>query len=146
MVRPHSGVLYPIRQLRGEVDRLFTDFFGQPDSGSRWRRTFPPVNVWEDSENLYAEAELPGVKSESLDITVVGNELTLKGERTTPSDEGVTFHRRERGTGSFTRTLHLPVEVDANRVDANLTNGVLLITLPKAEAAKPKKVQVNVAK
>ncbi len=146
MMRRNSGVLFPINQLRGEVDRLFGDFFGQSENGGRWRRAFPAVNVWEDGDNLYAEAELPGVSGESLDITVVGDELTIKGERNAPNEEGVTFHRRERGAGSFSRSLRLPVEVDANRVEAALNNGVLLVTLPKSEAAKPKKVQVKAAK
>jgi HSP20 family protein len=129
------------------VNRLFSDFFG-PEN--RWgigrTRAFPALNVWEDGDNLYVEAELPGVKSESLDVTVVGDELTIKGERSAISEDGVTYHRRERGTGSFTRVVRLPVDVDANQVDASLANGVLLIKLPKSEAAKPRKVQVKAAK
>lgn len=131
----------------GEVNRLFSDILG-PET--RWAfgrgRAFPPINVWEDGDTLYVEAELPGVKSDSLDVTVVGDELTIKGERPATAEDGLTFHRRERGTGAFTRVVRLPVEVDANQVDAALNNGVLLITLPKSEAAKPRKVQVKAAK
>jgi HSP20 family protein len=143
MVR--RSVLFP-SQL-GDVNRLFSDLLG-PES--RWAfgrgRGFPAINVWEDGDKLYVEAEIPGVKSETLDVTVVGGELTIKGERPATAEEGLTFHRRERGTGSFIRVVHLPVEVDANQVDAALNDGVLLITLPKSEAAKPRKVQVKAAK
>jgi HSP20 family protein len=147
MVR-RSGVLFPAQPLRREVDRLLSGLLSGPESGSALGRgrTFPPINVWEDGDNLYVEAELPGVKSENLDIAVVGNELTMKGERPAPSEEGVTYHRRERGTGSFTRVVVLPTEVDANQVNATLKNGVLLITLPKSEAAKPRKIQVKAGK
>jgi HSP20 family protein len=147
MVR-RSGGLFPAQPLRREVDHLFSDLFSAPGTGWAFGRgrTFPPINVWEDGDNLYVEAELPGVKSENLDIAVVGNELTIKGERPVPSEDGVTYHRRERGTGSFTRVVVLPVEVDANQVNAAMNNGVLLITLPKSEAAKPRKVKVKAGK
>jgi len=129
------------------MNRLFSDFFG-PET--RWAfgrgRSFPAINVWEDGDKLFVEAELPGVKSDTLDVTVVGDELTIKGERPSRAEDELTFHRRERGTGSFTRVVRLPVEVDANQVDASLSNGVLLIMLPKSEAAKPRKVQVKAAK
>jgi HSP20 family protein len=135
-----------VSTLRGEVDRLFGDFFG-PAGGvtaGRTRRLFPALNVWERENELFVEAELPGLKSDDLEISVVGQQLVLKGR---PSDfepeEGVAFHRRERGAGEFVRTIELPVDVDANRVEARLADGVLLITLPKAEAAKPRKVQVK---
>jgi len=147
MVR-QSGILFPVQPLRREVDRLFSDLLRGPETGLTLgrRRTFPPINVWEDGDDLFVEAELPGMKSESLDITVVGDELTLKGERPDQAQDGLTYHRRERGTGAFTRVVRLPVEVDANQVNAALNNGVLLITLPKSEAAKPKKVKVKAAK
>ncbi len=146
MVRRHPGFLFPVQQWRGEMDRVFSDFFGRTDSGPLARgRGFPPVNVWEEGENLLVEAELAGVKGEDLDISVVGDELTIKGRRT-GGEDGITFHRRERATGEFVRVLRLPVEVDANRVDAALNDGVLLITLPKSEAAKPRRVQVKAGK
>ncbi len=104
---------------------------------------FPALNVWQDGDNLLAEAELPGVKSEDLEISVVGSELTIHGRRPESNDEGTSFHRRERGAGEFTRVVRLPVEVDPDKVQASLQDGVLRLTLPKAEAAKPRKIQVN---
>lgn len=145
MIRRHTGFLFPVQQWRGEMDRLFSDFFGRTESVPGRGRGFPPLNVWEECDNLVVEAELPGVKADDLDISVVGDELTIKGRRS-GGDEGVTYHRRERTTGEFVRVLRLPVEVDANRIDAALNDGVLLITLPKSEAAKPRRVEVKAGK
>src|SRR5262249_55623368 len=106
---------------------------------------FPAVNVWEDGENVFVEAEVPGLKAEGLDITVVGDELTLKGERSEESEEQASFHRRERGIGPFTRVIRLSSEVKADQVQASLTDGILLLKLPKTEAAKPRKIKVKTA-
>jgi HSP20 family protein len=136
----------PLAQLR-EVDRQVGNFFNQglPQFANRVldTRPFPAVNVWDDGEDLVAEAELPGLQNEEIDITVVGSELTIKGERKDAAQEGTSFHRRERGTGAFTRVLRLPVEVDAERVQAALRDGVLTVRMPKAEAAKPRKINVQ---
>lgn len=106
-------------------------------------RAFPALNVWEQGDDFYAEAELPGLKSEDLDITVVGNELTLKGQRKEEPEQGNVSHRRERGVGTFTRVVRLPVDIDASKVQATLHDGVLTLKLPKAESAKARKIQVN---
>jgi HSP20 family protein len=141
------GRFEPLYQLRDEMDRLFSNAMSNPTVSSAARfvtgRQFPALCVWEDNENVYAECELPGVKSDELDITVVGNELTIKGRRGEEPPPGMTYHRRERGAGTFARTVQLPVDVAGERVQASLQDGVLLITLPKAEAAKPRKVQVS---
>jgi HSP20 family protein len=136
----------PVVQLRGEMDRLFDDFFGPGSALQRSMgpaRVFPALNVWQDGDNLLAEAELPGLKSEDVEISVVGSELTIHGRRSESDEQGVSYHRRERGVGEFTRTVRLPAEVDADKVQASLRDGVLRLTLPKAEAAKPRKIQVN---
>ena len=127
-------------QLRTEVDRLMEDFLGRQGGG----RNYPAVNLWEGEQELVAEAELPGFKREELDITVVGNELTIKGTRVDTDEAGVTYHRRERGKGEFARVLKLPVEIAADKVEASFHDGVLRIRLPKAEAVLPKKIQINV--
>jgi HSP20 family protein len=92
---------------------------------------------------VLVEAELPGVKDEDLEISVTGNELLLKGRRPDIEEKNVAFHRRERSAGDFERVLRLPAEIDAQKVEASLADGVLLLTLPKAEAAKPKKITVK---
>jgi HSP20 family protein len=108
-------------------------------------RAFPALNVWEDGDALYAEAEVPGVKTEDIDISVVGADLTIRGHRESGEREGMAYHRQERGVGEFNRVLRLPVEVDANQVEASLRDGVLLVKLPKAESARPKKIKVSPA-
>lgn len=133
--------LWPLADLRREMDRMF-DMFG-PRLDLVRTGVFPALNVWEDGEALYAEAEIPGVKAEDLEVYTVGNELTIKGRRESAQGDGVSYHRRERGTGEFTRCVTLPAEVDADKVEARLENGVVTITMPKAEAAKPRKIMVK---
>lgn len=134
----------PFRQLREEMDRLWGAL--APLGGSLvGRQSFPAVNVWETESDVWAEAELPGVSQNELEINVVGNELSLRGERKTPPTDGLTYHRQERSVGTFRRVLQLPVEIDSDKVEASLKDGVLAIRMPKAERAKPRKVQVSVA-
>jgi len=137
----------PLNQLRHEMDRLLTGFRSQlPEVSFGWTgRNQPSVNLWEEDDCLVAELEVPGVKADQVDLSVVGAELTLKIERAEPRCEQVTYHRRERPVGSFTRVLRLPCEVDAERVAAELQDGVLTIRMPKAEAAKPRKIRVSSA-
>ncbi len=140
--------MYPLDQLRSQMDRLVSDFF-TPMTGRYAARSetqgrgFPALNVWEHNDDLYAEAELPGIKSEDLEISVEGGDMTIRGQRGGSPSEETTYHRRERGSGEFVRVLRLPVEVDAEHVEATLKDGVLLVKLPKAESAKPKKIKVS---
>jgi len=148
MVFRRANGLIPVAQMRDEMDRLVRDLFGQRSAAApaRWAWTapsFPALNVWEEADAIYAEAEVPGMKSEDLDVSVVGGDLTIRGRRGEPEREGVAYHRQERGAGEFNRVLRLPEEVDADKVEASLTDGVLLIKLPKAESAKPKKIKVS---
>ena len=136
----------PFRNFREEMDRLMSDAWGTIGPlGAHLvgRGAFPAVNVWETEGELWAEAELPGVAQEDLEIDVVGNELTLRGSRKTPPTEGLTFHRQERPTGAFRRVVRLPVEIEADKVEATLRDGVLSIRLPKAERAKSRKISVT---
>jgi HSP20 family protein len=102
------------------------------------------VNLWEDDDFVYAEAELPGLKLADLEITVTGdNQLTLKGKREPMAAEKFQWHRQERGFGSFDRVLTLPTSVDSARVEARLENGVLTIKMAKSQAAKPRRITVK---
>jgi len=89
---------------------------------------------------------LPGVDPNNIDMNILGNTLTLAGERPAVDepDGNCTWHRRERGTGKFMRTIELPVEIVADKINAECRNGLLRVTLPKAAAAKPKKISVKV--
>ena len=130
---------WPLGELARELDRLFGDFTPENlmSHGAQ-----PALNLWEEENNLVAEAEVPGMKLEDLDISVAGNELTIKGERKDETQDAV-FHRRERRFSSFTRVLTLPTDVDADKVEATLRNGVLRIAMPKSETVLPRKIEVK---
>lgn len=132
---------WPLMQLRREVSSLLDDLEG--NGGGTVRTRFPALNIWEDRDNFLAEAELPGVDEENLEVFTIGDELTIRGKREPLSGKGVTYHRQERGTGEFERVITLPSDVDADKVEAKLHNGVLTITLPKAETARPHKIEVR---
>jgi len=133
-----------LHTLRREMDQLMDNFgLGRVAGAFMPARAFPALNVWEDGECLYAEAELPGVPQDALEVFVVGNELTIKGSRAPVGEEGASFHRRERTFGEFSRVVTLPAEVNADKVEATLKNGVLFVILPKAEVARAKRIKVT---
>ena len=128
--------------LANVLGELFVPISARASSYSM--RPFPAVNVWENADTLYLEAELPGFGMENIELVVLGNELTISGTRPTEKDsEKLHFQRRERATGKFVRKIQLSSEVNADRVEAVLKNGVLKIALPKAESAKPRKIAVR---
>ena len=132
--------------LRRDVDRLFQELQG--GVGDLWGsngRTVPALNIWDDGARLFVEAEVPGYQMDNLEVSAMGNQLTIKGRRESETAEGTTFHRRERRTGEFTRALTLPVEIDAEKVHATLKDGVLTVELPKAQAALARKIEVKSA-
>lgn len=136
-----------VRVLRDEVDRLFDSFAGSTP-GDVMRRfvqpqVFPAVNLWEQDDAVFVEAELPGVHGGDLDLSVSGDELLLKGKRVSARESTQAYHRRERGEGEFARVVKLPVDVNADAVEATLENGVLLVRLPKAEAVRPRKISIS---
>lgn len=105
---------------------------------------YPAMNVWSGDEQVMVTAELPGITSEDIDISVTSDTLTLRGKRQRPDvGEGIKYHRQERGFGEFSRSLQLPFRIDANGVEATFRNGVLSVTLPRAEEDKPKRILVN---
>jgi HSP20 family protein len=109
-------------------------------------RATPLANVNEDKDNVYVEVLAPGIVPAAIEISVVRDTLRISGEKPPLSDKvkQEEFHRNERGYGKFTRVMTLPVEVDADKVTAQYKNGILLVTLPKAESAKPKQITVTV--
>jgi len=144
MVFRYWGGRHPVQQFRQDMDRLMNGVLNNV-SEMRWPlagRNQPAINLWEDTAAIYAELELPGVKSDDLELAVAGAELSVKVDRPDVEEEGVTYHRRERGVGSFARMVQLPVEVDPEGVEAELVQGVLTVRLPKSEAARPRKIKV----
>jgi HSP20 family protein len=106
---------------------------------------YPGVNVWEDGDSAHIEAELPGMSMDDIEVDVIGNEVTIRGERKIEDPQNGTYRRRERPAGCFARTITLPWEIDADRVEAKLHDGVLTVHLPKSPAAKPRKIKVQAA-
>lgn len=133
-----------IDRMQREMDRLFSSFYSTP----RYQAapSFPAINVWTNQEGAAITAELPGVNPEDIDISVVGETLTLTGSRQAEElQEGEKYHRRERGHGKFTRTFQLPFPVEGDKVEAVFDKGILHVSLPRAEADKPKKIAVKTA-
>lgn len=134
----------PFRELRGLDERLNRIFSEREASHGveRGTSTFPPLDIRTDAENVYVTAELPGVPLEALELSISGDTLSLKGERKAPAAADEKFHRRERAFGHFSRLVGLPEPVDADRIQAALKDGILRVTLPKAESAKPRQIKV----
>jgi len=133
--------LAEINQMQREMERLFGEVLPR-----RFRTApdYPALNVWTNDVSALVTAELPGLEAKDVEISVVGNTLTLSGTRAAETlPENARFHRRERGCGEFTRSIELPFPVQAEKVEARLEKGVLQITLPRAEEDKPRKITVK---
>lgn len=131
--------------LRNEMDRLFEGFASPSWSLNGRSESFAPaLNVWEDDAAYHVEAELPGFQQRDIDISIDGDRLTIKGERSSEStDENANFIRRERWTGRFERSVMLPAPVDPDQTTATLTNGVLSIRLDKRDEARARRIPVT---
>jgi HSP20 family protein len=134
---------HPLGALWEEFNQVqdeFTRWFGRANGAA----TGPQLSVWEDEQAVYAEADLPGIDLAKFEVTVTeGNRLTIQGERTPPEVSGAAWVRQERPFGKFVRAVTLPALVDADKVEAKYIDGVLRLTLPKHEAAKPRKITVK---
>ncbi len=136
--------------IRDEMNRLFDDFFSGFPFPERRRGLMegewaPTVDVAETDENIIVTAELPGVKQNDVEISVVNDVLTLKGEKREEKEiKKENYHRIERSYGSFQRSITLPTGVHADKAKATYKDGVLTVTIPKVEEAKPKSIKINV--
>jgi HSP20 family protein len=105
---------------------------------------FPPMNVTQDDNNFYIRAEVPGVKAADLSVSALRNRVSVTGKREIAKEnDKVSYHRQERAEGEFSRSVTLPAEVVADKVEARYADGVLTLTLPKAEEAKPRQIAVG---
>lgn len=135
-----------LSSLRDELDRLFESPWAELTRGSQLLSGWTPaLDVYEDKDNFVVQAELPGMKREDIEVTLHDGALSISGERKTEKkyEEAEAF-RTERFFGKFQRTVTLPAPVAADKVKAQYKDGVLTITLPKTEEAKPKQIDVNV--
>lgn len=128
-----------IRQGLDELSRSYAEKGKEPRAN-----VYPALNMYEEADRLIVTAELPGVKAADLDLSIEGETLTLQGKRDRRQNEaGVSYHRREIESGSFSRAIALPVKVDAEHVAARLADGILIITLMKASAVTPRQIHVT---
>jgi len=141
MARLFTSPFGGLFDLQNALESAFTsDWFGTRPTG---RGAFPPINVFREGDDYVAIIELPGVAREDLDIQVRDNQIRIAGKKTVQYEEGASLHRRERIGGSFDRSLALPIEVDADRVNAEYRDGILALHLPWAERAKPRSISIG---
>jgi HSP20 family protein len=139
----------PLREvsaLRRQVDDLLRSFLGETPLpvpfGEGWA---PAVDVSETDENIFIRAEIPGLEAKDIDLSILGDRLTIKGEKTKEQEEkGEHFHCTERCYGCFQRSFRLPTNVQPDKVEATFEKGILTITLPKTEEAKSKAIKIEI--
>ncbi len=121
-------------RLRNELERA---------AGARPGGPYPPANVYDDGDAFHVRAEIPGIDKTALEVTVKANQLLIRGQRiVAPASEQAAYHRREREGGTFRRIVTLPERVDAERIQASYTNGVLEVTVPRAAESRPRKIAI----
>lgn len=127
--------------LRSRMNRMFNDF--DRSYGEYTLEGGPRTNLYDSGDKLRITAEVPGIARENLTIRIQGNYLELSGSRKSQVPTGYKAHRVERAAATFTRSFTLPVEVDAERAEATVKDGILMLELPKAEAAKPRQITIK---
>jgi len=129
-------------RMRRDIQHLIERLAGATADPST-AGVFPPMNVSEDTDHYYVRALLPGVDAANLNVSVFDQTLVVSGTRQPQEEEGASYHRKERAEGGFSRSVTLPASFDGTRVDAKYVDGVLVLTLPKPETAKPRRVTVK---
>jgi HSP20 family protein len=131
--------------LRDDLNALFEFPFlsGSERSGQLFSGWSPALDLYEDKDNVIAVVEVPGMQKNDIEISLHDGTLTIGGERRSESGNGKNAERTERYVGKFRRSITLPSRVDANKVKASYRDGVLTVTLPKAEEAKPRQIQIS---
>ena len=128
--------------LRREMLRVLDAVSGSDGYRETAAGVFPPMNVTQDDDNFYIRAEVPGIKASDLSVSALRNRVSIAGKREIAKEGKASYHRQERAEGEFSRTVTLPGEVATDKVEAHYADGVLTLTLPKAEAAKPRQIAV----
>jgi HSP20 family protein len=127
------------------MDALFNQFGAARPSRSGWGGVFPAVNLYEDGEQYVLTTELPGVDADEIEVSIEGATLTISGQKKIDYSKlaGASIHRRERQSGSFRRAFELPSVIDADKVEARMRNGVLMLRLPKSPEYQPRQIAVK---
>lgn len=134
----NNGFLDPWKEFE-RMERMISRFMRGGDSYD-----FPAANMWIAPDNSVVTTEVPGIEPNNIDISVSGKTVTLRGARKTDElKEGGAYHRRERRHGQFSRTVELPFNIEADKVHARFSKGILSIVLPRAEAEKPRKIEIK---
>ncbi len=132
----------PFRELQREMGRLIESL--DPFQSGRSVHYYPPLNLYDSADHYLLTAQLPGISTDDIELTITGETLTMRGERKRPeSVKDDSYRRQERPVGRWSRTITLPERVDSSRVSASFCEGILTITLPKAESAKPRHITVT---
>jgi HSP20 family protein len=134
---------FDVSKTLEEMDRALAGIGRPLGLRSVPRGTFPPINVYEQGDAVVVTAEVPGVRSEELELTVLGDSVALKGERREELSNNSRLYRRERAAGAFSRTVTLPVSIDPDSVRAEYRDGILRIHMAKAEQAKARKIEIK---
>ena len=142
---PHFNPIEALLSLQQELDRVFASPRQGFDLGLSGRGVFPPTNVFSDQEGEVVRMEVPGVAPETLAIESQGRTLTISGKRETSPPEGASFHRHERGSGEFSRSLQLSADLDLTKAEATCKHGMLTVRIPKKEEAKPRQIAIKAA-
>jgi HSP20 family protein len=132
--------------LHRAMDRLFDEGFARPWRLGAWEdgEAFLPLDVYETEDELVVKASLPGIKPEDVDVSITGDTLSIKGEfKSEEETKKPSYYRQERRYGSFHRAVTLPTQVESDKAEAVFAHGVLTLTMPKAEAVKPKTIKVK---
>jgi HSP20 family protein len=133
-----------LSRLNNEINDLFSRFFGDSDKPFYDNTLWPAIDIHQDENNVTINAEVPGCEPDDIDISISDNTLTITGEKKLESEKKEKgYYHLERTYGNFRRELTLPSDIDTEKIDASCKNGVLSITLPKTEKAKPLKVKVK---
>jgi len=133
-----------LERMRRQMDALAGNMFSGAPQQATASGVYPALNVTEDKDKYFIRAELPGLKQEDLDIQATGKSISISGQKTiAPEDETAKYHRREREAGKFSRIIDLPDNINTEKVEASLANGILTITIPKAEIAKPRQITIR---
>lgn len=134
-----------VTDMQGQMNRLFDNLLGRPSPMAGMERMWAPaVDMYETSDELVIAAEVPGLNQKDIHLSITGDMLTIRGERQRAQDVPPdNYYRGERWWGKFERTLPLPIPVQAGKVKAAYRDGVLTVTLPKAEEIKPKEIKID---